>query len=137
MQQAPRDWTNATVTNTTDQPRSYIVRTDAGREYRRNSSQLHATQAKIERRSGVAPTFTHSNNESQRNENFSMPEESTTTAAPAPPNGTSMLPPADSIARSPPNGTSMLPPDDSTASHPVQQPRRSGRAVKKVVKMNL
>lgn len=41
LRQSARNWT---VSNTTNEPRSLIIKTDDGRSFRRNTSQLHKTQ---------------------------------------------------------------------------------------------
>lgn len=49
LQQNAYQWTGATITEATNKPRSFIVETDDGRKYRRNTSHLHPTQANFKR----------------------------------------------------------------------------------------
>lgn len=58
LQKSHRNWTGATVMATAEKPRSFIVRTDAGQIYRRNTSQIHKTRANMERSSSPIPTST-------------------------------------------------------------------------------
>lgn len=115
LQQSNRDWTNATVTGSADKPRSLLVRTDAGQDFRRNTSQLHRTSAKIERQYCPTPT--------DDRPAVPIPEPSSTTV---------FYRPTNDSRSSPPN------PIHPTKSAPKTAVfTRSGREVKPVMKMNL
>lgn len=140
LQQSHRNWTGATVTASANKPRSLIVRTDAGQHYRRNTSQLHKTSAKIQQAESCPPIpdAVVTKNAADRppidantNERETQAE-STHTQQPAPP--------AKSGDRSqlPTEPTTMASPSASTAEvQPAAFITRAGREVKRVVKMNL
>lgn len=127
LQQANRDWVNAKITGSTDKPRSFILRTDAGQEFRRNTSQLHRTSAKIEQpycpTASFAPSQFHSsssNNDTNSQDNTTNRSTTQLSSPPMPTNEDNSV-----IVRS------------QTASNEAPVFTRSGREVKKVVKLNL
>ncbi|KAK9728885.1 hypothetical protein QE152_g17027 [Popillia japonica] len=50
-----RDWHDATVTEETKNPRSFIIETNDNNSYRRNTTQLHNTKAEIQEDPTVIP----------------------------------------------------------------------------------
>lgn len=134
LQQSPRNWTNATVTQTTNQPRSFIVRTDNnGKEYRRNTSQLHVTNAKKEQKSNVVPSSAATSS-SIRNVRNQQGDNTNPNALRTPEEESS---PASAVAEPTIENTVPHLANSTASPSPVQQLRRSTRTVKKVVKMNL
>lgn len=129
LQQSNRNWTNATVMASAGKPRSFLVRTDAGKDFRRNTSQIHRTRAKIER----SPCPTPTNKEFfLPKENDDMPDE-----APNTKNDVAQETPISKPTPSPPRRN-----EECTVQLPVPAENtpvftRSGREVKRVIKMNL
>lgn len=72
IQRSKRDWCGGTIISKHEQPRSYIVKTDDGRIYRRNSHHIRATKAKISPEFNVQ--LDHIPSEIQRNEIPLQPE---------------------------------------------------------------
>lgn len=129
LQRGERDWIGATVKNVHNKPRSFIVETDDGREFRRNSSQLHTTRAKIETPPHIAANVSEpaakTPKETQHNHEHRVTEDAPPT--PAPPIRTFTAAPQPQV---------MLP-NPEMAAAPAQRFTRSGREVKKVIKLNL
>lgn len=130
LQQSHRDWTSATVTGKTDKPRSFLLRTDAGREYRRNSSQIHGTSAKIP--APLCPTPTGSPQPTHDDGNDGeMATHSEPVVAQTPPR----RPQPSLITLDETTKLRPQPPGPGPADPPTFT--RSGRQVKPVVKLNL
>lgn len=117
LQQSHRNWKNATVIGSAGKPRSFLLRTDDGQEFRRNTSQIHKTNANIER--SLCPTPSNT------------PIESTSSAV------SNDIIPSNIEEKSPAPS-----PAKETISRPQPAPdkplyTRSGREVKPVIKLNL
>lgn len=130
LQQGNRDWTGATVTSKTNAPRSYILRTDAGQIFRRNSKHLHATQAKIERPSSII-LRAHSPSPSQINTRRNASD------SPRPRPTEEFQPAASSSHQPPPKNSVTNQHRPNRESAPISVYTRSGREVKRPEKMNL
>lgn len=129
LQQDHRNWTGAQVVSRSNVPRSYTVRTDDGRTYRRNSSQLRSTRATIEQHPSIA---------------VDAPARSTVDAeqnrAPPPTEPTEPAQAMQSTQR--PGAEPAAQPAQRHHTAPAQTQNtqtitRSGRIVKRVEKMNL
>lgn len=118
LQQGAHDWIGATVKGASEKPRSFIVETADGRTFRRNTSHLHATRAKLERSPDVAAKISECENKQ------------CATAAPA---QMSTNPTRTETESAPMQQEKEMTPPLPTAQYVT----RSGREVKKVVKMNL
>lgn len=134
LQTSARNWTGATILRETDKPRSFMVKTDSGKVYRRNTIHLHHTQAKFDSDpevvwqdnqptpSNLGQTPTSTNLESAISTNQNKPHISFSQTNTLP-----LLSPAAKPrieqAQSPPETQKVF--------------TRSGREVKKIVKMNL
>lgn len=130
LQQSARKWTGATVSKTTNEPRSFIIKTDDGRVFRRNTSQLHKTQAKFDRVSDVVTNISPTKITATAN---APPVHISTQSVNTPPR----LHNNDGVQQTAPNinNTAALPAQEAVIPAPVYT--RYGRQIKKVVKMNL
>lgn len=137
LQQSARKWTGATISNSTAKPRSFIIKTDDGRTYRRNTSQLHKTKASFDRVpdvvANVMPTDITAapNSPSVNIRNHVNNESVNTTPQPNQNNIEGVLQAAMNI-----NKTPALPVQEAVIPAPVYT-TRYGRQVKKVAKLNL
>lgn len=132
LQQDNRKWIGATVLSSAEKPRSFMVRTDDGSVFRRNTSQLHPTRANIERsppdvaENTTMNTIQNINNntqitQSQTDKTRSQSESTTTTDS----NRTSLAaPPSSPVVVAVP----------ATSG---QQFSRFGREIKKVQRYNM
>lgn len=120
LQMDKRKWIGATVTNKTEKPRSYIVRTDDGRSFRRNTIHIHPTQAAFD----VTPRFLVSPSASPNCIEKIEPRTSQ-----------EQHHPVEEVATQTTQNSSIQfsdPPKET-----VQRVTRSGRIVKEVVRLNL
>lgn len=122
MQRGPRDWISATVVGNTDKPRSLIVQAENGKQYRRNTIHLCPTKSTIKDPPAVAASPTRNE---ERQEDSLAPENTL-------PKPQSSSPPSQPEP-------SIKPVSTNSQCEMNKQPvvTRSGRTVKKVIKLNL
>lgn len=75
IQQAHRNWTNATIVQSTPYPRSFIVQREDGSQLRRNTSHIRPTEATITPKANTAVIPSTGNNAAIHTRQLNTPDQ--------------------------------------------------------------